>query len=174
MEIIEFNEDIAGLQKLVIKMKEITAENVEDLTDGLKVLQKSRTYLTKKGKNLREESNEYSKMVIAKEKELLEIIRPEEERLQGIKLGIERNTRKAWLEDRKQKLISLDDGIEIDDDSLLDMDEKTFDLYGLKRQEDKEQKDWLSKNGFIDDGTFVVKTEGQKVSLYKLVNTYTK
>ena len=174
MKIIEFNEDVAGLQKLVIKMKEITKENTDGLADGLKVLQKSRTYLTKKGKNLREESNEYSKMVISKEKELLEIISPEEERLKGIKLEIERNTRKGWLDDRKNKLNDIDDVIEIDDDSLLDMDEKGFDLYTLKRQQDKQQKEWLGENGFIDDGTFVIKTEGQKVSLYKLVNTYTK
>lgn len=74
------------LHELVAKAKEITAiTNADGRTEAytrLRELVKSRTGITKTGKEARDDANKFSTAVIAEEKRLIAIAAPEEKRLQ--------------------------------------------------------------------------------------------
>lgn len=110
----KFNPTVAELTAMVEKTKGLTAT---DLTDKkqLEVVHKSRMELRdarvkieKAGKSLREDANAYQKAVIAKEKELIGIIEPEEDRLQAIEQEAIDNAalaeRRAKLPARKERI----------------------------------------------------------------------
>lgn len=81
----KFDPTTKELQSMVATSKSIT-----ELSDPLVIrdmrlsLKNARINITKKGKELREEAIAFQKAVIGKEKELIGIIEPEEERLAGI------------------------------------------------------------------------------------------
>lgn len=91
MDIDKFDPKIADLQAIVEKTSVITSIDLNSETalavfaENQKELQKARLLVTRTGKALREESTAFSKLVIAREKELLAVIEPEEERLKQIK-----------------------------------------------------------------------------------------
>jgi len=90
MELI-FDPKIADLQAIVSDTSLITTidltneSELEVFKACQKTLQQARLKVTNTGKALRDESNAYSKAVIAREKELLAVIEPEEQRLKNIK-----------------------------------------------------------------------------------------
>lgn len=91
MDIDKFDPKIADLQAIVAKTSVITSIDIKDeqalevLNQNQKELQQARLLVTRTGKTLREESTAFSKAVIAREKELLAVIEPEEERLKQLK-----------------------------------------------------------------------------------------
>lgn len=149
LSIEKFNPTVADLQSLVAETKNIIAS---DLTDAkqLKVvkanrikLRDARVTITKTGKQLREEANAFNKAVLSKEKDLLAIVEPEEERLKSIEQAAELlatiEARKIMLPTRRASLESIGDGVEISDLELLEMDDMTFATYRTMRVSAKEE-----------------------------------
>lgn len=91
MDLDKFDPKIADLQTIVADTTHITSIDLKNDTElelfktCLKTLQQARLKITTTGKMLRDESNAYSKAVIAREKELLAVVEPEEQRLKQIK-----------------------------------------------------------------------------------------
>lgn len=90
MNLEQFNPTLAELNRLAEESRSVTITDYED-PKQLEIVHKQRITLknvrvaiTKKGKELREEALTFQKAVIAKEKELTEIIQPEEDRLDAL------------------------------------------------------------------------------------------
>lgn len=153
LKIERFNPTVAELQNLVELTKDISATDLEDKKQ-IEVVKKNRIALrdaritiSKKGKELREEANAFSKAVIAKEKELISIITPEEDRLKNIedeakKIKIQKE-RLAILPQRIEKLNSIGDNRETNQEELLEMDDPAFTEYYNQRVADKNEADKL-------------------------------
>lgn len=130
LNIEKFDPTTQELTAMVVLSKKIT-----ELSDPLEIrtmrldLKNARVSITKKGKELREDAIAYQKAVIAKEKELIEIIEPEEERLAGIeelaKKRREREDRKELLPMRLARLEELNIAL-VPEETLLDMDTAQF------------------------------------------------
>lgn len=107
-------------------------------------LKNSRVAITKKGKELREEAIAFQKAVIAKEKELIAIIEPEEERLVGIeeiaKKLKEREDRVHLLPMRREEIARNGLTIECTDEMLLDMDSTQFTIWLNERVAEQNEK----------------------------------
>jgi hypothetical protein len=144
----QFDPTVAQLQGIVEDINKRLAENPEDLKvikECRIQLKNARVAISKKGKELREGAVAFQRQVIAREKELIEIVEPEEDRLQAIeeaeKERMEMIKRKAVLPQLQEKLSSIGDGIEVSDEELLKMDEKAFDTYYNSRVTAKNEKD---------------------------------
>lgn len=134
LNIEKFNPTKADLIKLADKYKSLEIKGIDDrigyniVDEARKDLKKKRVELTKTGKELRDEANQFAKKVISIEKELVAIIEPLELELKAkqdeIDLIIEKNKRKALLPDRIEKLKSIN--VEISEDEILEMDSDTF------------------------------------------------
>lgn len=117
MDIEKFNPTITELNNIVATAKTLTVTDFEDAEQIAKVkdhrllMRDTRVSITKRGKELREEAVAFQKAVITKEKELIEIITPEEERLQGLedeaKRQKELKVRMEQLPVRKEKIAGL-------------------------------------------------------------------
>lgn len=117
MDITQFNPTINELNNLVAVAKTLTVTDFQDAEQVTKVkehrllIRDTRVSITKRGKELREEAVAFQKAVIEKEKELIEIITPEEERLQGLedeaKRQKELKVRMEQLPVRKEKIAGL-------------------------------------------------------------------
>lgn len=134
MNIEQFNPTVAELNKMVVMAKTITKDmGLEVVKDNKTILQKTRTAITEKGKELREEALAFQRGVISKEKELLEILAPEEERLKGIieefKAEDLKKERLTILPERKEKLLAIDGSIWATDEQLLEMDGMAFGIF---------------------------------------------
>lgn len=134
MELIKFDPSVEDLHKMITITSRI---QVGDLTDAVQLvavhdhrlkLRDARVMIEKKGKSMREEALKYQKNVIAREKELLAIITPEEMRLKGIedeaKAIQEIAARRPLLSMRRQLLKELDP--DVTDNFLLSMDNDQF------------------------------------------------
>lgn len=92
------------------------------------VLKGKRVEVEKAGKALREKTTAFNKSVIAREKELIGIIEPLEERLHKMELeideAIDMEKRRVLLPDRRQKAIDIE--CVISDADLLKMEPETF------------------------------------------------
>jgi hypothetical protein len=139
--VVEYNALGATLSEMANEAKAINEPNKELRTR----LQKARTRIEKIGKFLREDYVRMSKEVLAKEKELIGIIEPEEKRLKALEEEAERKAeaekRRVQLPERIEKLNRIGDGLENFEDMLLDMDDKTFDEYYNGRVTIKNNKD---------------------------------
>lgn len=134
LNIEKFNPTKADLIKLADKYKNLEIKGIDDrigyniVDEARKDLKKKRVQLTKTGKELRDEANQFAKKVISIEKELVAIIEPLELELKAkqdeIDLIIEKNKRKPLLPDRIKKLKSIN--VEISEDEILEMDSDTF------------------------------------------------
>ncbi len=107
-------------------------------------LREARVNITKTGKALREDALKFQKDVIAKERELVAIVEPEEERLQSFENEAEfikeQDARKALLPRRRQQLAEL--GVEgMTDDEILSLDGTKFqDLLNRKLAEKNQRE----------------------------------
>lgn len=138
MDLEKFNPTETELTALILKTKAIT---VTDLTnkDQLFIvknsrieLKKARIAIEKMGKLLRQDALDFQKKVIGREKELIGIISPEEERLEAIEAESEalklQADRLALLPYRKEELTKL--GLTIPDDQMIcAMDSEEFKTY---------------------------------------------
>ena len=151
LNIEKFNPTVAELQTLVNNSKQIVEVDIKD-KNQLETVKKNRIALrdarvaiTKKGKELREEANAFNKAVISKEKELIAIIEPEEERLkvfeeQAKKLQL-RAERLAVLPERIKEIEAINDGLPmLDEEYILAMDATEFKEYCNKRISEKNEK----------------------------------
>lgn len=136
-----FDPTVAELTALVQSTKDITADNLDD-TKQLEVVKENRILLRnarvkieKKGKELRDDANKFAKAVIAKEKELIAIISPEEDRLKAIEDEVKaialRREREALLPERKKRMAEIANSSPKPiafplDDLILDMDDEQF------------------------------------------------
>lgn len=109
MNLEQFNPTLAELNRLAEESRGVTITNWEDPKE-IEIVHKQRMTLknvrvaiTKKGKDLREEALTFQKAVIAKEKELINIIEPEETRLEALEEqvkieAIKRERERKWPE----------------------------------------------------------------------------
>jgi hypothetical protein len=153
LNIEKFNPTIAEIQRIVVDGKKLT---ITDFADKLQVkavrdqrlqLKEIRVNITKQGKAFRQKALDFQKAVIGKEKEIIAFVEPEELRLAGLEEQAdqyaEREKRKELLPKRKDRLAAFNDGVEIPDDEILDMDSTLFEGYCNKRLADKNEKDRL-------------------------------
>ncbi len=141
LNIEKFDPTVADLNNLVAITSQIVVTDITDkgqleaVKQNRIALRDARVSITKKGKELREGALAFQKAVIAKEKELIAIIEPEEERLKAIEEEVKvkkiRAERMAILPQRKERLNSIGDGVDYSDkdELLLGMDDAEFDAY---------------------------------------------
>lgn len=152
LNIEHFSPGIAELTKLAVEAKSITLPDLFDKDQLKKVketrleLGRARVNITKVGKALRETALKFQRDVIAKEKEFIALVEPEEIRLKGLEDASEKaEDRKARLEllpARMTQIESIADGLPFPvDEVLLDMDANTFMGYLNKRLADKNEAD---------------------------------
>lgn len=145
LNIENFNPNLAELQKIVASTKEITiGSGIEKVKEARANVVRTRTTIQKIGKDMRDEANQFAKAVIAKEKELIGILLPEEERLKSIETdyekGLELNARLKTLPARIQALEAIGDGGPIDENHLLTLNDTEFVEYKNVRMQE-----WLEK-----------------------------
>ena len=151
LEIEKFSPTKAELVKLAEESKSLTLPDPFDqaqyarVKDAKKNLVTVRNTIAKTGKAFREEAIAFSKKVIEKEKELVKIIQPAEDRLETLLDEadhiIERQARVELLPHRRERLAAIKDGIVSSDDVLLEMDGPTFEGYINQRFADKNELD---------------------------------
>ena len=136
LNIEKFSPAKADLVNLAEKAKLITKESpLEEIHEVHATLRSTRTSITKTGKVMREDAIAFQKAVIAKEKELIALIEPEENRItaieEEIEIAKEREERKALLPQRKARLEAIDKDLLglISDEEILDMDSTAFEGY---------------------------------------------
>lgn len=128
-----FDPNKEQLQEIALEVSTITADPSKITKDELTLvsttknkLVKARTAIQKIGKAAREDALKYQRDVIAYEKELIEIIEPQELRLKKIASDAEdyaiREERKLTLQEFKEKLASIGDSVVVTDDELLMFD----------------------------------------------------
>jgi len=147
MELIQFDPKEADLHAIVSITQSITAADLEDqkqlavVRENRIALKNARVQIEKQGKALRDDALKFQRSVIAKEKELIAIIEPEENRLQSIEQSAkelaERKKRVATLPQRLSRLASIGDIVEVTDEAILDMGDQAFEAYVSQRVEAK-------------------------------------
>jgi len=130
----KFNPTEAELTTLANKFKDLTIDGIEDkagykiVDEARKELQRTRGSIKRTGKAMRDDANKFAKSVIAYEKDLVGIIEPIEQDLAAKQKEIDETIikleRQELLPERKRNLLAID--VEIDDDTILLMDEKEF------------------------------------------------
>jgi hypothetical protein len=127
---------------------------VTDLTDDVQIdrvdtvrknLGKIRIAIEKQSKEARDGHTKINRDISTVENELVGILSPEETRLKMLISAAKalrvREGRRGFLPMRTERLASIGDGIEVTDDTILDMDEAAFTAYYNQRVTDKVQKD---------------------------------
>ncbi len=125
--------------------KTITKDELELVSGTRKKLKNARVQIKNRGKEAREAAVKFQKDVIAYEKELIDIIEPEELRLKGIedeaKEHAMREERRKTLPEFKERLATIGDTVEVDDDFLLSLDPNQRDQYYTSRLQAKLEAD---------------------------------
>lgn len=136
LNIEKFSPAKAELKSLVEKAKLVTKQSTEEeIHEMRKTLRSTRTSITGTGKVMREDAVRFQKEVVAKEKELVAIISPEEDRIAAIEdelqIKKERAERRAILPQRRTRLEAIDKDLInlISDEEILDMDSTQFEGY---------------------------------------------
>lgn len=180
----KFDPTVAQLKELVGQSSGIQAVDLKDkvqleiVKNSRIKLKKTRVEIEKYGKTLRDDANKFAKAVIAKEKELIGIIEPEEIRLADIEKEAEQlaiiEERKVKLPERKERLATIGDGVDVSDDHLLSLDATAFEAYynerlGKKLAEDKEKQeaDLREREARIREQEEAVKKEAEKLEIEK-------
>lgn len=127
----KFDPTQAELSKMVTESKGITEKSDPLVIRDMRLkLKNARVAISKRGKELREEAIAYQKAVINKEKELIGLIEPEEERLSGIeevaKAIKEKEGRINLLPMRRERIKELGIEGEYSDDFLCELDTVGF------------------------------------------------
>ena len=153
LDIEKFSPAVAEIQRIVEGGKNLTITDFSDknqvklVRDHRLQLKEIRVMITKQGKAFRQKALDFQKQVILKEKELILLVEPEEERLAAIEeqadAFAEREKRRELLPKRLERLSAFKDGVKISDDEILDMDSSSFEGYCNKRLADKNEKDRL-------------------------------
>ena len=140
MNLEKFDPTVAELTKVAEESRKIVITNFDDPKQIEAVhakrieLKKTRVSIEKRGKELREDAIKFSKAVIAKEKELVAIIEPEEIRLDQLEdaakqNAIEKERLRKWPE-RLERLKELEyKGGSSDDHILKMMSDVDFEAY---------------------------------------------
>ena len=149
LSIEKFDPTIEQLNELVVVSKKVTdLSPIEEVKQARIQLKTARVAITKKGKELRDDAIKFQKAVIAKEKELVAIIEPEEDRLSEIEEVVKqaklREERVALLPIRHDQLNKIGDSVIITDDELLGMDSDSFTAYYNARVATKNESDRLA------------------------------
>lgn len=143
LDLTRFNPTVVELHKLADESKKVTVTNLHNSTEVATVgktrrkLVATRTNIQKIGKEIRGDAVAFQRAVLAKEKELIGIIAPEEARLKKIeadvKDSLERQDRKKKLPERKTKLANI--RAELSDEALLNMSDDEFNDYYVESLE---------------------------------------
>jgi len=145
-QVITFDPTVEQLQTIVASTKELTAGDLPKVHEARMFLRDSRVKIEKKGKEYRAEALAYQKAVIAREKELIAIIEPEEVRLKGIEdaaeAARERAARAPLLPMRREHLAKFEHVLS--DDAILDMDNNAFFMLLTELQAKKNEADRLA------------------------------
>lgn len=151
LSIEKFDPTVEELNKMVVASKKVTVTDIDDkaqiqvVRENRIALKSARVAITKRGKEMREEANAFQKAVIAKEKELVAIIEPEELRLEAIEDEVKekqlRAERELLLPSRKEELAKIGDSVEVTDAELLSMDVAQFSAYKNDRVAQKNEVD---------------------------------
>lgn len=149
LNIEKFDPTVEQLNELVVVSKKVTnLSPIEEVKKARIQLKTARVAITKKGKELRDDAIKFQKAVIAKEKELVAIIEPEEERLSEIEEVVKqaklRDERVALLPIRYDQLSKIGDDVQVTDAELLDMDSDSFTTYYNARVATKNESDRLA------------------------------
>lgn len=138
-DIEKFDPTTAELKKMVEATKDLTATDLADPAQLAIVrekrieFKKARVNIEKTGKALREDALKFQRDVIAKEKELIAIIEPEETRLAAIeeeaKVLAIRKERIEKLPARKERLSKIAHFEPVSDDFLLELDAVQFEAF---------------------------------------------
>lgn len=146
----EFQPAEAQLQDLASRAKAVDVKDIKQVHDVRIELRDTRIALTKKGKELRDGALQFQKAVIKKEKDLLAIITPEEERLDAIetadKQQKEMELRRAELPSRRAAITAIcgPEAMQPVDEVLLAMDDAQFNEYRLSIIEKKLENDKIA------------------------------
>lgn len=153
LSIEKFSPTQAQLTELATSAKQIALPDLLDkaavkvVHDKRMELRAARTDITKAGKALREDALAFQKQVIAKEKELIAIISPEEDRLADLEARAEeeqeREARRPLIPDRRAKIDDIEPQYNkiLTDDQMLDMDGTEFQGFLNKCLADKNARD---------------------------------
>lgn len=145
LNIEKFDPTVEELRKIATAASAVVVTDFTDKTqldlviETRKQLKAARVRITKTGKGLREEALKFQRDVIAKEKELVAIIEPEEERLSKIEEEVERQkhiaTMKLLLPVRRARIAHIGYTGEITDDQLNAMNVSEFETRFLRLQQ---------------------------------------
>ncbi len=149
----KFEQTIEYLKEEVLKSKDFV---IKDFNDPVQIeqckrfridLRKVEIDIEKRGKSYRDIFTKVNKQILDKEKELTKITSPEIERLEkeeeAATIALQRQERQERLPARKERLDVLNDGVEVSDDILLDMDGTQFEAYINQRTQAKLENDRL-------------------------------
>jgi len=169
-----FNPKKAELQTLSAKYKSLTIKGVDD-KDGYKAvdaarkeLKTTRVDLKKKGKEMRDEANQFSKNVIKLEKELVWEIEPMEKELKEKQEAIDElvkiEKRKEGLPARRERLAEI--WVEISDEENLAMDWDEFSNFFADKKmewlEERERKIKEAEEKAAEEKRIVEEKEAEK------------
>lgn len=146
LNIEKFSPTVAELKSIVVRTSKIDTNDLTEVEKGRKELGEARIDLNKVGKGMRASALLFQKEVIAKEKELLAIVVPEEDRLKEILTvaaeAAEIEARKAVLPHRIKQCeeASLKAPPE---EELLKMDDEMFAAWKSEATAEKNEKDRL-------------------------------
>jgi hypothetical protein len=173
LSIEKFSPTKAELTKLADESKSLELPDLFDQVQLRKIkdarlnIRDARVAITKTGKALREDALKFQKAVIAKEKELVAIIEPEENRLGDLEdqaeKALERKARTELLPHRNERLAAVGDDVQISDEGLLDMDGPAFEGYCNLRVANKNESDRL----FIEEEKRAIEEEKSKLEREK-------
>jgi hypothetical protein len=148
LDIEKFSPKEAELRLLAESCKTLDITDIKAVRETRIRLKNSRVEITKQGKAMRDDANKFASAVIAREKELVAIIEPEERRLQEIETEaeakLERERRVATLPARRERLDAIGDNVGCPDHAILDMDDAQFNAYCNGRIATKNEQDRLS------------------------------
>ena len=149
-QIINFDPTIEKLQSIIAETSKITADDLTNdsqlaIVKGTRIrLRDARIIIEKQGKEMRASALQYQKDVIAREKELIGIIEPEEIRLKEIEESAkekrEHEARVALLPMRKEIVGKFGT---FDDDFLLSMENEEFMVFLNQKTAERNEADRL-------------------------------
>lgn len=148
-EIEKFDPTVEELNKLVVASVALNDQSpINEVKQARIQLKTARVAITKKGKEMRDDALAFQRAVIAKEKELIAIIEPEEERLSQLEEAVKekklREERLIQLPGRQEILAQIGDKVGVADEYLLGLDDTEFATYVNERRAAKIEADRLA------------------------------
>jgi len=171
------HEIVESVKDITADPKKITKDELTLVSDTRKMLGKHRTKIKEAGLAARNDANAYNKKVIAYEKDLIDIIEPEEKRLKGIEDAMKehniREVRREKLPEFKERLMAIGDSIlvhAVSDDFILKMDPNEFEVYynervanHNERKKVEQEEKHLAEQAKIDEDKKKIEDEKNKL-----------